>query len=349
MKTRDHHFQDRVFYILLRCIAWGTILIMLSIGALLLRLSWPIWVRDGFKFFILDDWNPPQESFGALAFIFGTLATSLLAILFATPISVGVALFLTELAPASVKKFISFLVEMLAAIPSVVYGLWGVFVLVPFMQKILQPFLISNLGPKSYFAGLLAKVLTGVVYPAVVLAQTFKLNQWTLEETSQYMHKISMQLFSGPSYGVGLLTASIILSIMITPTISSICREVFQSVPANIREAALGLGATRWEMIWLAVLKSCKSGIMGAVILGLGRALGETMAVTMVIGNRNEIKFALLAPAQSMASIIANEYNEASGLHLSALVSVGLCLLLISLIVNSLARLIIWKFDRGQK
>jgi phosphate transport system permease protein len=228
----------------------------------------------------------------------------------------------------------------------VVFGLWGVFILVPFMQKVVQPKLIYFLGPHSNFASALARILTAIGYPFVLVGQVFHLSDLSLEQTSQIMLKFSNQLFSGPSYGVGLLTGSIILAIMITPTISSIAREVFSSVSSQIREASLALGATRWEMISLSVIRSCKSGILGAVILGLGRALGETMAVTMVIGNRNEIRAALLAPAQTMASLLANEYNEASGQHLSALVGIGLSLLVISLLVNSVARLIVWRVER---
>jgi phosphate transport system permease protein len=346
MRIRDTHFQDRVFIKILRFISWSMILIMAGIFLLLLKLALPVILKFGWGFFFSTDWNPPSEVFGALPFIYGTLMSSLLAIIIATPISLGVALFLTELAPRSLRKIVSFFVEMLAAIPSVVFGLWGVFILVPFMQKVVQPKLIYFLGPHSNFASALARILTAIGYPFVLVGQVFHLSDLSLEQTSQIMLKFSNQLFSGPSYGVGLLTGSIILAIMITPTISSIAREVFSSVSSQIREASLALGATRWEMISLSVIRSCKSGILGAVILGLGRALGETMAVTMVIGNRNEIRAALLAPAQTMASLLANEYNEASGQHLSALVGIGLSLLVISLLVNSVARLIVWRVER---
>ncbi len=346
MKIRDTHIQDRIFRKILRVVSWSMILIMAGIFLLLLKLALPVLLKVGWGFFFTTDWNPPVEVFGALPFIYGTLMSSLLAILIAAPISIGVALFLTELAPKKLRKIVSFFVEMLAAIPSVVFGLWGVFILVPIMQKIVQPKLIYFLGPDSSFALMLSRVLTALGYPIVLAAQIFHFNDLSLEQTSQMMLKFSNQLFAGPSYGVGLLTGSIILAIMITPTISSIAREVFSSVSAQVREASLALGATRWEMIRLSVLKSCKSGILGAVILGLGRALGETMAVTMVIGNRNEIRAALLAPAQTMASLLANEYNEASGTHLSALVGIGLSLLVISLLVNSVARFIVWRVDR---
>lgn len=345
-RIKDTHFADRVFRKILRFIAWSMIGIMLALFILLLKLSWPTISKFGIGFLSGTDWNPPAEIFGALPFIYGTLMSAFLAILIAAPISIGVALFLTELAPKPIQKLVSFFVEMLAAIPSVVYGLWGVFILVPFMQKQVQPVLIHALGPKTLFAGGLAKILTAMVYPFVLSSQIFHLNNWSLEETSQMMIQFSNQIFSGPSYGVGLLTGAIILAMMIVPTISAISREVFSSVPSQIREASLGLGATRWEMIRMSVLASTKSGVLGAIILGVGRALGETMAVTMVIGNRNDLRPAILAPAQTMASVIANEYNEASGLHLSSLVAVGLCLLLISLLVNSVARFIIWRVER---
>ncbi len=347
-RVRDTHFGDRVFRKILRMVAWSMIGIMLALFVLLVKLALPTISKFGFSFLSGTDWNPPVDIFGALPFVYGTLMSSLLAILIAAPVSIGVALFLTELAPTSIRRLVSFFVEMLAAIPSVVYGLWGVFVLVPFMQKYIQPVLIHALGPQTFFAGSLAKLLTAMVYPFVLSSQIFHLNNWSLEETSQMMIQFANQIFSGPSYGVGLLTGSVILAMMIVPTISSISREVFSSVPSQFREASLGLGATRWEMIRMSVLASTKSGILGAIILGLGRALGETMAVTMVIGNRNDLRPAILAPAQTMASVIANEYNEASGLHLSSLVAVGLCLLMISLLVNSIARFIIWRVERDR-
>jgi len=350
-RVKDTHVQDRIFWMILRFISWSMIAIMAAIFILLLKLSFTSLAKFGFGFFSGTDWNPPLDIFGALPFIYGTVLSSLLAILVAAPVSIGVALFLTQLAPKPLRTTVAFLVEMLAAIPSVVYGLWGVFILVPFMQTFVQPKLIHFLGPGSTFAALAAKLLTALVYPFILIFQVFRLNfdGWSLEQTSQMMMHFSNQIFAGPAYGVGLLTASLILAIMITPTISSISREVFASVPSQEREAALALGATRWEMIRLSVIASCKSGILGAVILGLGRALGETMAVTMVIGNRNEIKPAILAPAQSMASVIANEYNEASGLHLSSLVGIGLSLLVISLLVNSIARFTIWRVERVKK
>ena len=258
----------------------------------------------GFRFFTSSSWDPVSGDFGALPFIFGTVATSLLALLMAVPLALGVAIFLTELCPRPLRAPISFLTELLAAIPSVVYGLWAVFVLVPIMRDQLGPFLYKYFG-------------------------------WT-------------HLFEGNNFGVGLLTASIILAVMILPIISSITRDIMLAVPSSQREAMLALGATRWEMIRTGVLRNARIGIVGAVILGLGRALGETMAVTMVIGNRATIAKSLFAPAHTLASVIANEFAEASGdLYTSALIEIGLALFLVTIVVNAIARLLVWAVTRG--
>jgi phosphate transport system permease protein len=258
----------------------------------------------GFKFFTRGAWDPVQGDFGALPFIFGTLATSLLALLMAVPLALGVAVFLTELCPRPLRAPISFLTELLAAIPSVVYGLWAVFVLVPIMRDTLGPFLVKTLG-------------------------------WT-------------GFFGGPNFGVGLLTASIILAIMILPIISSLTRDIMNAVPISQREGVLALGATRWEMIRIGVLRNSRIGIVGAIMLGLGRALGETMAVTMVIGNHPAIGKSLFAPGYTLASVIANEFSEATGdLYLSALIEIGLALFLVTIVVNAIARLMVWAVTRG--
>jgi phosphate transport system permease protein len=343
-KRRDTHSGDQIFHGVLKVIAWSVILLLIGIVFMLTKMAWPTLRQFGLHFFIADDWNPPMDIFGALPFIYGTVASSLIAILIAGPVSIGVALFLVELAPRRLAKLIGFLVEMLAAIPSVVYGLWGIFILAPWMQHHVQPTLTLHLGPDSNFALSLGRVLTAVCYPFVLVSGSY----WTLNATAEACQQFAQKIFAGPNYGVGLLTASFILAIMITPTISSVSREIFGTVSSSIREAALALGATRWEMIRMAVLKTSRSGILGAVILGLGRALGETMAVTMVIGNRNEIKAAIMAPAQTMASVIANEYPEATGLHISSLAAIGLALFAVSLVINSLARLIIWHVERGR-
>jgi phosphate transport system permease protein len=261
-------------------------------------------VQFGWKFFARQAWDPVSGDFGALPFIYGTLATSLLALCMAVPLALGVAVFITELCPRPLRAPISFLTELLAAIPSVVYGLWAVFVLVPLMRDVIGPFLVKTLG-------------------------------WT-------------GFFEGANFGVGLLTASMILAIMILPIISSLTRDIMTAVPNSQREAVLALGATRWEMIRIGVLRNSRIGIVGAVMLGLGRALGETMAVTMVIGNHPDISKSLFAPGYTLASVIANEFSEATGdLYLSALIEIGLALFLVTIVVNAIARLMVWAVTRN--
>ncbi|MGA2234300.1 MAG: phosphate ABC transporter permease subunit PstC [Terriglobales bacterium] len=277
----------------------GLIVYQLVVGS---QLSWHAF---GWKFFWQSDWNPVSDQYGALPFIYGTIVSSLLALIIAVPLSLGVAVFITEMCPTGLRGILSFTTELLAAIPSVVYGLWAIFVLVPILRQYVQPFLAKTLG-------------------------------WT-------------GLFSGPPYGIGMLAAGVILAIMIIPIISSITREVLTVVPQHQREAALALGATRWEMIRMGVLRNARAGIVGAIILGLGRALGETMAVTMVIGNRPEIAKSLFAPGYTMASVLANEFTEATGdLYLSALIEIGLALFFVTIVVNALARLMVWSVTRGQ-
>lgn len=258
----------------------------------------------GFHFFVGTNWDPVAGDFGAFPFVYGTLVSSLLALLLAVPLAVGVAVFTTEMCPRVLRGPISFCTELLAAIPSVIYGLWAIFVLVPALRLYVDPFLEKRLG-------------------------------WT-------------GLFAGPSYGIGMLAAGIILAIMIIPIISSITREILVSVPQTQREAVLALGATRWEMIRMGVLRNARAGIMGAIILGLGRALGETIAVTMVIGNNPQIARSLLAPGYTMASVIANEFSEAADpTYLSALIEIGLALFLVTIIVNAVAQLLVWAVTRG--
>ncbi|MBI5402606.1 MAG: phosphate ABC transporter permease subunit PstC [Ignavibacteriae bacterium] len=252
----------------------------------------------GWGFITSPEWEPVKEKFGALTFVYGTVVSSLIALAIALPVSLGIAVFLSELAPQIIKTTLSFLIEILAAIPSIVFGFWGIFVLAPFMRNVVQPFLESALG--------------------------------------------FIPFFSGTKIGFGLLTSGIVLAIMIIPIISSISRDVLKTIPQAQREAAYALGATRWEAIKMALLNA-KSGILGATVLGLGRAVGETMAVTMVIGNRAQIKLSWFEPAYSMASVIANEFAEASGkLHLSALIEVGLVLFAVTFVINSMARLLIY-------
>lgn len=345
-RRREAHVGDRIFHGLLKVLSWAIIFMVIGIIGMILHLSLPVIRQFGFSFFTSTDWNPPMDSFGSLPFVYGTLVTSGIAILIAAPVSIGVALFLTELAPKWLSKTIGFLVEMLAAIPSVVYGLWGIFVLAPVMQSKLQPFLTTSFGPGTPFARTLGPALTIVSYPFVLIGNAMGWSSMTLQDLATHMSEVAGKLLAGPHYGVGMLTAGIVLAIMITPTISAISREVFLTVNLSIKEAALALGATRWEMMKMAVLKTSRSGLLGAVILGLGRALGETMAVTMVIGNRNEITAALMAPGQTMSSVIANEYGEATGLHMAALAGVGLSLFAVSLVINTAARLIIWRVEK---
>lgn len=267
----------------------------------MIRASIPAIRKFGAGFLISRIWDPVALTFGALPPVYGTLMSSFLALLISVPVSLGAAIFLSECAPRCLREPLSFILELLAVIPSVIYGVWGIFVLAPFLRDYIVPYI-------KRYSGFLP-------------------------------------FFEGPFYGVGMLTGGIILAIMIIPTILSISREVIMAVPSSQREAALALGATKWEMITMAVLKYARSGILGAIILGLGRALGETMAVTMVIGNKYDISLSLFAPAYTMASLIANEFTEATeDLHLSSLIEIGLILFTISLILNIIARLMIRKF-----
>ena len=289
--------------------------IVVLIASELVRGSHLTWAQSGFKFFytsFVDPesksplyWDPVNGHFSALPFIYGTLVSSFLALLLAVPLAIGVAVFLTEMCPRILRGPLAFLTELLAAIPSVIYGLWAVFVLVPLMREHINPPLIKFLGWTGFFND------------------------------------------DNPT-GLGFVAAGVILAIMILPIISSLTREVMNAVPGSQREAVLALGATRWEMIRMGVLRNARIGIVGAVILGLGRALGETMAVTMVIGNTPQIQRSMLASGASMASVIANEYAEAtSDLHLSALTEIGLALFLVTIIVNALARVLVWAVTRG--
>jgi phosphate transport system permease protein len=262
------------------------------------------WHAFGLKFFFRSEWDPVNDQYGALPFVYGTIVSSILSLIIAVPLAIGVAVYITEMSPRWLRGALAFTTELLAAIPSVIYGLWAIFVLVPLLRQYLEPWLAKYLG-------------------------------WT-------------GLFEGTPYGIGMLAAGIILAIMVVPIISSITREVMTAVPQQQREAVLALGATRWEMIRTGVLRNARAGIMGGVILGLGRALGETMAVTMVIGNRPEIAKSLFAPGYTMASVIANEFSEATGdLYLSALVEVGLALFIVTIIVNILAQFLVWTVTRG--
>ncbi len=291
---------DKIFQGLLVFISSLLFFVLLAIVIELLISSSLSLKTFGFSFLTSSVWDPVAEVYGALPFIYGTLASSLLAMLIAVPISLGCALFITQWAPLWLRNPISFLIELLAAIPSVIYGLWAIFILIPFLRGSLFPWVHPFLG--------------------------------------------SFKLFEGPTYGPSLLAAGIVLSIMILPTITSVTKEIFLTIPQELKEGVFALGGTQWESINWVVLKLSRSGIIGACVLGLGRALGETMAVTMVIGNRPEISASVFAPAYSLASVIANEFAEAtSPLYLSSLSKMGLLLLIITLIVNVFARLLVGK------
>ena len=280
----------------------GAIIVMLFIGA------WPALKKFGFfDFLVSAEWNPVTEQFGAFTPIYGTLVTSAIAILIGLPVSFGIALFITELCPVWLKRPISTAVELLAAIPSIIYGMWGLFVFAPFFAEHVQPLLTDTLGQVPVVGA----------------------------------------LFEGPPIGVSIFTAGIILAIMIIPFISSVMRDVFETVPRELREAAYGLGCTTWEVVWKVVLPVTRVGVVGAVMLGLGRALGETMAVTFVIGNSHDFNIGLFWPGNSIASTIANEFTEADGeMHTAALIALGLVLFMITFIVLSLARLMLVRMAR---
>ena len=294
-------FGDRAFH-------WLTLMMALAIFVLVLLIGWelvqgakPAMQKFGWHFLVSSDWDPVNDVYGALPFIFGTVVSSLLALLIAVPISIATAVYLTELAPLWLRQPLTMFIELLAAVPSVILGLWGIFVMVPFLRDHLFPWL------QKYFGFL--------------------------------------PFFQGPIYGVSMLAGGIIVAIMIIPIITSVSREILRSVPGLQREAAYALGATRWEVTRIAVLSYAKKGLFGAVILGLGRALGETMAVTMVIGNTPQIVKSLFAPGYTLASVIANEFNEATGnLYPSALFEIGLALLGVTVLVNVFAQLLLKTF-----
>ena len=267
--------------------------------------SGPAYKSFGIKFLSSSDWDPVQQVYGALPFIWGTFYTSIIALLIALPVSLGIAIFLSELAPTWLRQPVGFLVELLAAIPSLIYGLWGLFVLAPILQQYVEP----ALGKFDF-----------------------------------------LPFFTGYPLGLGFMTAGIILSVMIIPTISAISREVMYTVPQEQREGGLALGMTRWEVVSKVIIPYSRSGILGAVVLGLGRALGETMAVTMVIGNTPSLSLSLFDPGYTIASAIANEFTEAiEKIHISSLIYLGLVLFVISVIINIFAKLLMWRLGRGMK
>ena len=290
--------DDKLFRLGTAIVAASVLLVVVGIAATLIQGSWLSLQQFGFSFWRTSTWDPVAGQFGALPFIWGTLYSSLLALVLSTPVALGIAVFLAELSPRLLRQPLIFLTELLAAIPSIVYGLWGIFVLVPIVRSLEAA-------------------------------------------TPEWLRRVP--LFSGPPLGVGMLAAALILAVMITPFSAAVAREILRAVPTSQREAAYALGATRWEAIRLALYYG-RSGIIGAVMLGLGRALGETMAVTMVIGNNPQVSLSLFAPQYTMAAVIANEFTEAADdLYLHALVEIGLVLFLVTIVVNALSRLLLWR------
>jgi phosphate transport system permease protein len=298
---------DRIFKYLTRTAALGVLLLLGSIIVSLLLGSLPALQTFGLNFAFEEVWNPVTEKFGALAPIYGTLVTSLIAMLIAVPIGLLIAFFLTELCPPWLRRPIGIAIELLAGIPSIIYGIWGLFVFAPFLQQTLQPFLIDTFGNVPVLSA----------------------------------------LFAGPPYGIGILTAGLILAIMVLPFITSISRDVFDAVPPVLKEAAYGVGCTTWEVFRNVVVPFTRIGVIGGVMLGLGRALGETMAVTFVIGNAHRISSSVLAPGTTISATIANEFTEAVGdLYTSSLIALGLILFVITFIVLSIARYLLMRLER---
>lgn len=297
-RPRTSPFGDRAFMFVLHFCAWLVLAIVAALFIVLLQRSLPAIQTIGFGAFT-QLWDPNGGHFGVVTFIYGTIVTSAIALLIAGPVGIGAALFLAELAPRKLATPVAMLIELLAAVPSVVYGIWGLFALAPAIRVYIGPALQHLLG--------------------------------------------FLPLFQGPNYGVGMLAGGLILAIMVVPTVAAISRDVFGAVPNEQREGMLALGATKWEMMTKAVLPYARSGVIGALVLGLGRALGEAMAVVMVIGNKAQIVASLFAPGYTMASVLANEFSEATGkVYISMLIEIGLLLFIVSLIVNISARMLVW-------
>jgi phosphate transport system permease protein len=298
---------ERVFRSATLIAAILVLVILGGVGVSLVRGSWPALSHFGFSFVTREIWNPVTEKFGALSAIYGTLVTSVIAMAVAVPVGFGIALFLTELCPPLLKRPIGVAVELLAAVPSIIFGIWGLFVVAPILQRHVQPWLIDHFGPIPLIG----------------------------------------KLFKGPPFGIGILTAGFVLAIMVLPFIAATMRDVFDTVPAMLKESGYGLGATKWEVIWNVVVPHSRAGIVGGVMLGLGRALGETMAVTFVIGNAHRISGSLLAPGTTISSAIANEFTEAVGdLYTSSLIGLGLLLFLITFTVIAAAQAMLRRLEQ---
>jgi phosphate transport system permease protein len=306
-RIASERFGERIFRTATFIAALLVLILLGGVIVALLQGSWPALSKFKFAFITTQVWNPVTEKFGALAPIYGTLMTSLIAMVIAVPLSFGIAIFLTELAPSWLKRPVGVAIELLAAVPSIIYGIWGLFVFAPLLQQHVQPWLIDVLGP----------------IPVVG------------------------KLFQGPPFGIGILTAGMILAIMVLPFISAVIRDVFETVPDVLKESAYGLGATTWEVIWKVVVPYSRVGITGGVMLGLGRALGETMAVTFVIGNAHRVSASLMAPGTTISASIANEFTEAVGdMYTSSLIALGVLLFVITFVVIAGARLLLMRLNR---
>jgi phosphate transport system permease protein len=303
---RRFRFNDALFHFMTRTAAIAVLVILAGVIFALIHGSLPAFQAFGLEFFYTQSWNPVTERFGALAPIYGTIMTSLIAMIIAVPVGIGIAIFLTELCPPVLKRPIGIAVELLAGIPSIIYGIWGLFVFAPFLQQTVQPALIALFGP--------IPVLNSI--------------------------------FAGPPYGIGILTAGLILAIMVLPFITSISRDVFETVPPVLKEAAYGVGCTTWEVVRYVVLPFTRVGVIGGIMLGLGRALGETMAVTFVIGNAHKISASIIAPGTTISASIANEFTEAVGdIYTSSLIALGLILFIITFIVLAVARYMLLRLE----
>jgi phosphate transport system permease protein len=307
LRLRRSHRLDRTFHRLTLVSAGFVLAMFAGIMWALIDGAWPAIQAFGFSFLVSETWNPVREQFGALAAIYGTLVTSVIAMLIAVPVGIGIAIFLTELCPRPLRRPIGIAVELLAGIPSIIYGIWGLFVLAPLLQQSVMPAVIAAFGNIPVLSS----------------------------------------LFAGPPYGIGIFTAGLILGIMTLPFVAAITRDVFETVPPVLKEAAYGLGATVWEVQWNVVLPYARGGVVGGVMLALGRALGETMAVTFVIGNAHRISASLFAPGTTISASIANEFTEAIGeLYLPALVELGLILFFITFLVLAFAQFMLYRLER---
>jgi phosphate transport system permease protein len=302
-------WQDWLFERVTQFFALSVLAMLAAIIVALLVNAWPEWQKFGLAFITTNVWNPVTSVFGGLAPIYGTLVTSVIALAIGVPVSFGIALFLTEMCPAALRRPLGTAVELLAAIPSIIYGMWGLFVFAPFFGDYVQPFLTATVGKVPVVGA----------------------------------------LFQGAPNGIGVLTAGVILSVMVIPFIAAVMRDVFEIVPPVLKESAYGLGATTWEVVWNVILPYTKVGVIGGIMLGLGRALGETMAVTFVIGNAYRINAGLFEPGNSIASALANEFNEASDpVHRASLIALGLVLFVLTFVVLAASRMLIAKLARGE-